>query len=79
MFWVDCKLVCYRDTGTSEMLAVILGVGRLSNDCSDELGADFDDEAVTAANAFGSDFGCLIHCGVVEPHAAKTSICSVKQ
>jgi len=79
MLWIDCKLVCCRNTGASEVLALILGVGGLGNDCSDELGVGFDHEAVAAANAFGSDFGCLIHCGVVQPHVAKTSICSVEQ
>ena len=66
MLWVNGKLVCCCDTGASEVLALILCVGGLSDDCSDELGAGFDNEAVAAANAFGRDFGCLIHSGVVQ-------------
>jgi hypothetical protein len=79
VLWVDSKLVYSSNPRACEVLALIFSVGWLGNDCSDESGADFGDEAFTTSNSLSSDIGCLIDCCVVQTHVTELSVGSMKQ
>src|SRR5438552_295724 len=77
--WINRELMRSGYARTREVLALVLCVGGLDHDGSDQRGLGGGDKTGTATNALGCHFGCLIYGRVVQSHVAQARIGTVDQ